>query len=137
VRYQALSGEWLEGSPVGPGPKARTVWVMRPDQTFAVVQPATGANHGTEVEWDQPQFLEPVPRQVEDFAREIVDRHRELVLTFRQCGIETTPAGPEYEAAVAILKQAEAARASRTPFINAHGGNKAISDKRFKELSGE
>jgi hypothetical protein len=126
--------------------------VTRPDLSFAAVKVGTktikeeGPDGNTvsrkveireEIQYAPPSYTEPIPTALKEFAEEIVNRYRDVMNELRPFLGNTTPVDPEYDAAVAILKADRDAAISRKPFLDAHGGNSAVSDKRLKELRDE
>jgi hypothetical protein len=76
-----------------------------------------------------------VAKEIEDAADEVLARYHEVGTLFAELGV--TPIGDDHKVAVAVKKIADAARKARQPYINSHGGNRAVGDSKLKELRGE
>ncbi|WP_040828945.1 hypothetical protein [Nocardia jiangxiensis] len=134
MKYRTLDGLPAEGDVVSPGPLHQTVWLQRPDRTFAVVK--VNVANPVEVEYEAPQYIPPVPHEIEQLAQEIVDRYREVCKVFSPLG--AVPHHPDHDWAVGILAKAEEARKSRLPFIKLHGLDlgKRLDDAPFENHVG-
>lgn len=128
--YTDLQGNRHEGEVWSLGPIANTVWVVRDDGHAAVVH----ATKLAEVEYEQPQRLRPPPAEAVKIAKDIEDRYRSVQALFRDMGLTTTPVGPEWEMAQAVLNLNDRAQESRLPYINAHGGKNPVGEAKFKSL---
>lgn len=131
--YTALNGAHVEGTIWSPGPKTGTIWVLRPDGTAAVVN----ATKAEEVEYAAPQYLQPVAPAVMEVVTEILIRYRVLRRQLEPILGTLVPASPDHTLALKLDADNEAAKRSRAPYIEAHGGRAPISDVRFKKLSQE
>ncbi|MFE7797026.1 hypothetical protein [Nocardia sp. NPDC057440] len=129
--YTDLTGRTVEGSVWSAGPKDKTIWVIGPDGEAVVVNPTKAE----QVEYTAPHYLPPVPDSAIEVAQEILDRYRSDMDMLRPILGNTTPVSPDYKVAAEIIKMAEAAEASRKPFIEAHGGRKPISDERLRQIA--
>jgi hypothetical protein len=130
--YKDLAGHTQEGFVWSPGPRDKTIWVLRPDGTAVVVNPTKRE----QVEYTAPQYLQSVPDNAVAVAQDILDTYREAKRELQGLG-NITPASPDHSVAAAIIRAAELAQQSRKPFIEAHGGRAPISDKRFREIAGQ
>lgn len=138
MKYTDLEGCEVDGEVWSQGPVANSVWVLNSNGAHVVkVSKVKGVEKRIEVEYEPPQHVPPVPAELEAYAQDIVDTYREQQTFLLPLLGPTTPVDPNYDAAVAILAQARASRESRPPFINAHSGNLAVSDRKLKELSSE
>lgn len=134
MQYTNLAGQTVEGEFWSDGPQANTVWVIPADGTDPVVV-SVARNQRKQIHYTAPHSLPDVAPEIVAAADEVLERYREVQRLFAELG--ATPIGDEHRMAVAIRKVHDAAQQSRLPFINSHGGNRAIGDKRFGEISGE
>lgn len=127
MKYRNLAGCEVEGEIWSAGPRDKTLWVLRPDGTGAVVNPTKGV----EVEYEHPQLV-PSPHPA---LREIAEHWEDVRKQLSPILGHLTPIGPDAPYVTATIKQIEESQSSRTPFIEAHGGRLPISDKRLRALA--
>lgn len=132
MEYTDLMGRKVAGEVWCQGPRDKTIWVIRPNGTAAVVNPTKRV----EVEYEAPVFIPPVASNLLELAEKVNADHKAIRKELAALG-PITFLSPELELASAILKHADAADKSRLPFINAHGGRAPISDKRLREIAAE
>ncbi|WP_063042264.1 MULTISPECIES: hypothetical protein [Nocardia] len=151
MKYINTDGQEVNGEVFAPGPRPNSVWVLRPDRQAVVVKVGTKTvkekgPDGKEVKtvvqireeapYPLPDYCPPLPAAAQEAAQEVVDRYRDAMAELQLLG-KLTPIGEDYKAARTVLAYQEKAQQSRLPYIAAHGGNQAVSDRRFKELSEE
>lgn len=134
MRYKDLLGNSVSGVVWSPGAKVNHVWVLRPNGTAALVKVDPKNGH-KEVEYTPPRRGVDIPPEVRRMAEGVMRDAEEGRQALKELG--AIPIGPEIEAAKYILRAVDQAEKARTPFINARGGNQAVSDKRLIELSKE
>lgn len=131
--YKDLNGNQAEGELWSDGPAASTVWVIPADGSDPVV--VSTRKPCKQIEYSAPERPLVVAKEIEDAADEVLARYHEVGTLFAELGV--TPIGDDHKVAVAVKKIADAARKARQPYINGHGGKRAVGDEKLKELRGE
>lgn len=133
MKYTDLQGNPVSGQVWSPGPAARTVWVKSPLGQMVVVNATTRK----QVDYINPEAPVAIPGELVQAAKGAMREVQPVLDVFRAGGLNVTPIEPRFAAAGAILRANDLNEKRRVPFINAHGGNQATSDKKLKELAAE
>jgi hypothetical protein len=152
MRYRTLDGRDAEGAYWSPGPKANTLWILPADGGRPTVVSSTRKSqkrnakgtlvwlkddeHGMhiEAEYEWPQYIPSHVPQLLQVTADIIECNHHLVARFWESGLKVIPASEEYTIARQVQDNEAQAQRSREPYINAHGGNAAVSDKTFQGL---
>lgn len=132
IEYVDLNSQTVEGTVWCEGPKDKTVWVIRPDGSCAVVNPTKGV----EMAYEQPQWVSPIPEEVLQLAKDVLEGYAHAKRDLSGLG-HIQPIGQDYVIAATLLRHQREFDKARKPFLEGHAGRASVSTKRLRELAKE